>query len=162
VLANGRLVGEDPDIHGFWPAVRWLFGPRRPILRAGGLYDIPLGSPPDTCLLGLPRPDEASPDALVAFTAQRLGDAAAHGGQPYTVTFHDWLTGSSNRLEILDEVLRRLAQSSRLIDARRFDPAAMAEVAPAVPQAVYGVSGAGMSATGAGLPAPVAGRPTAK
>jgi len=122
VAQNVRLMARDPDL-GLRGGFHWLRGQREPILRAGHLYDIAVTAPLDVNFLGLPNPDAPSPQALVELATARMGNAAAHGGSPYTVTFHDWVIGSCNRLGVLDQIMGHLRETTRVLDARTYDPA---------------------------------------
>lgn len=120
IALNARRLAADPGLGGWRPALRFLAAPV-PLDRCG-LVDVPVASPLDCDLLGLPSPLEDSPPELMAFARRRLVLGAARGQRPYNVTFHDWLIGSANRIRLLDAVLGDLVGSGGFVDARTWRP----------------------------------------
>jgi len=105
---NARVWSRD-RVGGSMPsAIRWLRSGRRPYYR-GRLLEIPLYSPLDCDLLGLPDPSEPTPQALLDFARFAFLASLAQG--PVTMlTFHDWIIAGANRLSLLDDVLASLPE----------------------------------------------------
>jgi hypothetical protein len=82
----------------------WLTGSRAPFLR-DGLLEVPVYTPLDCDLVGLPRPSQDTPPELLAY-AEGVLRVATIARRPLTMaTFHDWIVGSGNRLVLLKSVL---------------------------------------------------------
>jgi peptidoglycan/xylan/chitin deacetylase (PgdA/CDA1 family) len=84
--------------------LRWLLGTRAPFVR-DGIVEVPLYSPLDCDLVGLPTPDQNTPPELLAYARAVTRTFAIAPGPLSMITFHDWIVGSGNRLGILDEAL---------------------------------------------------------
>ena len=85
--------------------LRWLLGQRPPFDR-DGLAEVPVYSPLDCDLLGLPRPAEDTPPQPLAYTSAVLRAAAAPAsGHLSMITFHDWIVSGGNRLTLLGDCL---------------------------------------------------------
>jgi glycosyltransferase involved in cell wall biosynthesis len=85
----------------------WLLNGSLPFKR-NELLEIPLYSPLDCDLLGLPKPNEQSSQKLINYTIDTLMGGLNKKGSLYSLNFHDWIIGTENRIEVLDEVLRRI------------------------------------------------------
>jgi hypothetical protein len=70
-----------------------------------GLLEIPLYSPMDCDLLGIPRPSTPTPGSLVDFARFALELSLARSGPLTMLTFHDWIVSGANRLQLLDAAL---------------------------------------------------------
>jgi hypothetical protein len=77
----------------------------------GDVIEYPLLSPMDCDLIGLPLPNDPTPPALLAYARWALLERARRTEQLCTFTFHDWIIGTANRLDLLEEVLAALAGS---------------------------------------------------
>jgi peptidoglycan/xylan/chitin deacetylase (PgdA/CDA1 family) len=95
----GRSIGA---------AYRWLRAGVPPF-HAGPLLEIPLYSPLDCDLLGLPDPSSETPRALLQYTRYALETAIAQSGPLAMLTFHDWIIAGGNRLQLLDALLSFVA-----------------------------------------------------
>jgi len=107
---NARLVAK--ETFGRSPAgrLRWLLGQREPFVR-DGLAEIPVYSPLDCDLLGLPKPsDDTAPEAL-AYTRAVVRAAAVTPGRLSMITFHDWIVSGGNRLSLLGDCLAAARES---------------------------------------------------
>jgi peptidoglycan/xylan/chitin deacetylase (PgdA/CDA1 family) len=103
-LLNTRLVrnetfGDSPSAR-----LRWLLGGRAPFTR-DGMTEVPVHVPLDCDLVGLPKPSEDSPKAALDYGRAVVRAAAPAPGGLTTITFHDWLVSSGNRLVLLRDVL---------------------------------------------------------
>lgn len=92
-------------------AARWLLDGCPPFSQCG-LLEIPLYSPLDCDLLGLPRPSEATPLTLLEYAHSALLQTISRGAPVTMLTFHDWIITGANRLELLDRVLSSLGPRS--------------------------------------------------
>ncbi len=92
--------------------MRWLLEGSPPF-PVGTILEVPLYSPLDCDLLGLPRPHEVTAPALLDYAENVLGRFAS---TPSAVglrmlTFHDWIIASSNRLTLLDRAVGRAMET---------------------------------------------------
>jgi polysaccharide deacetylase len=112
VLLNLRLVLSEniTGKHGvskFFANCRWLLTGCVPFKRHG-LLEVPVYSPLDCDLVGLPLPKEPSPEPILRYATAALLGGMQKQGPYYSLNFHDWIIGSSNRITILDNVLGQL------------------------------------------------------
>ena len=112
VLLNVRVVfGErlarTPAPRRWLANWRWLRAGAAPFAR-GEVRELPLYSPLDCDLLGLPQPSADTPSHVLAYAARTLVDGATGRGPVYNLNFHDWIAGTGNRLAMLDDVLGRV------------------------------------------------------
>jgi peptidoglycan/xylan/chitin deacetylase (PgdA/CDA1 family) len=102
---NAGLVAKETFGGSPTGRLRWLLGQRPPFSR-DGLIEVPVYSPLDCDLLGLPRPtEETSPEALEYARAVIHAAAAVSPGQLSMITFHDWIVSGGNRMTLLGEAL---------------------------------------------------------
>ncbi len=122
IALNANHLGRETALGSARARASWLLGGRRPF-RRDGLVEVALQAPLDCDLLGLPRPDEETPDELLGFAAERLAGGCGRTGDPYVLSFHDWIAGTANRPQLLDEVLARLGSlGAPVIDAADWRP----------------------------------------
>ena len=101
VWRNDRLGGSTRS------AIRWLRSGCPPFYR-GSLLEIPLYSPMDCDLLGLPEPSEPTAESLLDFARFSLLSTLSQS-RPFTMlTFHDWIIAGGNRLSLFDQLLSSL------------------------------------------------------
>jgi len=101
---NSGLVTKDTFGGSLTGRMRWLLGHRPPFLR-DGMTEIPIYSPLDCDLVGLPKPtDETSPEVL-EYTRAVLHAAAVAPGRLSMITFHDWIVSGGNRIALLSDAL---------------------------------------------------------
>ena len=113
VLLNLRLVlsestSERNGLHRLVDNLHWLLNGCTPFVR-NDLLEVPVYSPLDCDLLGLPRPGQPSPRPLIDYAIKALVGGLTKRGDYYSLNFHDWIIGTANRLEVLDQVLEQLA-----------------------------------------------------
>lgn len=108
LIAINYNLFTKPTRGSFMRTLRWLTGTKAPY-QSHGLMEVPVYSPLDCDLIGLPTPQEASSPALLRYFVESLSDGASRPGSYYTVNVHDWIMGSNNRLAAFDELLGRLA-----------------------------------------------------
>lgn len=101
---NAGLLAKESFAGSALGRLRWLLGTRSPFIR-DGLVEVPLYSPIDCDLLGLPPPGSDTPQDVLAYSRAVLRAAAVRQGELTMVTFHDWIVSGGNRLELLGEVL---------------------------------------------------------
>lgn len=130
VALNAGHLRRDPGLGLNPSSARWLVRHRGPLVRGSGLLDVPLASPLDCDLLGLPRPSEPSPQEMVDYAASCIGLGAQRGGVLYNANFHDWVIGTANRPEVLDRALALIAQNGRFLDGRQWSPSQSPSQAP--------------------------------
>ncbi len=99
-LANGRksVISK----------LQWLMSGPTPF-RRGALVEVPVYSPLDCDLLGTPSPSTPSPQELVDYATACYIGGVNRPGSRYSVNFHDWLIGTSNRIQIFEDTLKALA-----------------------------------------------------
>jgi hypothetical protein len=111
-LLNIRMLLTDhitkkKGLRRFIANIRWLDRGATPFGRYG-LLEIPIHTPLDCDLLGYPKPDENSPDDFVNYAVATLAGGVERKGKFYSMSFHDWIIGSSNRVSILENTLKLL------------------------------------------------------
>ncbi|HVZ67391.1 MAG TPA: polysaccharide deacetylase family protein [Patescibacteria group bacterium] len=92
--------------------IAWVNNGIKPFKRYG-LVEIPLTSPFDCDLLGLPKPKEKTPEAWAKYVTACFVGGANRSQNLYTLNLHDWIMGSSNRISILDETLKSLSSNKK-------------------------------------------------
>jgi len=100
---------------------RWLISGAEPFMRHD-LLEIPLYSPLDCDLIGLPKPHQPTPPRLVNYAINTLVGGINKKGSYYSLNFHDWIIGSNNRIDILDEVLKQLSLMPNVSFSNQFEP----------------------------------------
>lgn len=88
-------------------AIQWLTSGSPPFFR-GSLLEIPMYSPMDCDLLGMPEPSASTTDSLLEFSRFALISILSQPGPFKMLTFHDWIISGGNRLLLLDDVLSSL------------------------------------------------------
>lgn len=86
-------------------AARWLLGERDPFFR-GKILEIPDSSSLDCSLLGLPKPEDASSPQKIQRAIKLLNQQFDEAANLFCLNMHDWIIGTENRIEVLDEVLK--------------------------------------------------------
>jgi peptidoglycan/xylan/chitin deacetylase (PgdA/CDA1 family) len=84
--------------------LRWLLGDREPFVR-DGLVEVPVYSPLDCDLVGLPSPNEDTEPDLLRYARSAIRLAVAGGPATSMVTFHDWIVSGGNRLVLLRDAM---------------------------------------------------------
>ena len=108
-VLNAGLVMHDTFAGSAIGRLRALSG--HPPFARNGVVEIPLYSPLDCDLLGLPTPQQDTPPELLAYARSTLCNAAASSSGIAMVTFHDWIVAGGNRLVLLDDVLTRARET---------------------------------------------------
>jgi peptidoglycan/xylan/chitin deacetylase (PgdA/CDA1 family) len=119
---NARHAWREGALGSPHDRFRWLLGDRRPFGRSAALAEVALGAPLDCDLLGLPYPTEASGERMIEHATRSLISGAHRRGQPYVLTFHDWIISSANRLQVLDQVLAALTHETEMLVGRSWRP----------------------------------------
>jgi peptidoglycan/xylan/chitin deacetylase (PgdA/CDA1 family) len=101
---NAGLIAHETFAGSPAGRLRWLVGQRAPFIR-DGLVEVPLYSPLDCDLLGLPTPQSDTPPEMLAYAQAVVRAAAAAPGALTMVTFHDWIVTGGNRLVLLADTL---------------------------------------------------------
>jgi Polysaccharide deacetylase len=104
VFRRGRV---SPSISA---ASRWLWAGCPPFYR-GQLLEIPLYSPMDCDLVGLPAPSCPTPQALLDFARFALQSCLSRSSPLTMLTFHDWIISGANRIQLLDAVLSFMVEA---------------------------------------------------
>jgi peptidoglycan/xylan/chitin deacetylase (PgdA/CDA1 family) len=111
LLLNANLYGHAPaDLPVASPA-RWLLDGCPPFYR-GTLLEIPVYSPLDCDLVGLPSPSVPTPPALLDYACFALESCLVSPSPVSMLTFHDWIISGGNRLTLLDDLLGRAHQAN--------------------------------------------------
>jgi peptidoglycan/xylan/chitin deacetylase (PgdA/CDA1 family) len=105
---NARVYMSQLSWRSMSTAYRW-FREGCPPFHLGSLLEIPLYSPMDCDLLGIPDPAASTPRGLHAYTKAALESSLAQSGRFSMLTFHDWIIAGANRLELLDAMLAFMA-----------------------------------------------------
>jgi peptidoglycan/xylan/chitin deacetylase (PgdA/CDA1 family) len=84
--------------------LRWLLAGRAPFMR-DGLVEVPIYSPLDCDLVGLPMPHMNTPPELLSYARDAVRAHAVAPNSLAMLTFHDWIVGSANRLVLLTDAL---------------------------------------------------------
>ncbi len=103
------LLHDRPTNLGLLASWQWLSQPK-PFNRPEGLTEHPLVSPLDCDLLGFPQPAQTSGPAMTTFARQTILEDYQRSHNYFNINAHDWIIGTSDRLQILDEVLRVIRQ----------------------------------------------------
>lgn len=112
LLNLGLLRNDQPTGHqGFIRTISWLSQPV-PFDRPEGLVEHPLVSPLDCDLVGFPRPTQPSGQALTNFARQTMISDFDRADAYFNLNVHDWIIGTSDRLQILDDVLAHIRQDA--------------------------------------------------
>lgn len=106
---NGKLVSSERVRGSIASRPGWIRSGCPPFYR-GGLLEIPLYSPLDCDLIGLPRPSESTPKPLLDYALFALLSCLSGSGPLRMLTFHDWIISGGNRLSLLDGLLSSLKE----------------------------------------------------
>ncbi|MBU1130208.1 polysaccharide deacetylase family protein [Patescibacteria group bacterium] len=93
--------------------ILWLFGGKKSFNRSG-IIEIPLVSTMDCFLFGLPKPDSNSSIAQVNKFINILKSHFDQSGDEFNLNFHDWIIGTSNRIIVLDEILKYVKSKKKI------------------------------------------------
>src|SRR5262249_50092456 len=104
------LLGSDIGL-SLRSRLRWLLADQPPLYRHG-LLEIPLYTPLDCDLLGLPDPASPSSSRLLQFAEFALRTCLSRGAPLTLLTFHDWIISTGNRTALLDALLSFISDSS--------------------------------------------------
>ena len=89
--------------------IRWLLSGAAPIHR-GELFEIPLYSPMDCDVIGIPDPTSPTPERQLRYAKFALTLSLSSSRSLAMVTFHDWIIATNNRLQLLDAVLSSIEE----------------------------------------------------
>lgn len=117
VALNARLIFTENHFTGqrYVAAVSWLLGPQNPYLRPDSIIEYPLTSPLDCDLLGFPEPQTPSGHQFVAYATRTITDCYDKSGLDFNINCHDWITGTADRSQVLDSVLKHINASGEAI-----------------------------------------------
>ncbi len=82
----------------------WLIQDKNPFEREG-ILEIPVLSTLDCFLFGLPVPNESSSDAELKTAFEILKDEFDLSQNYFNLNFHDWIVGTSNRIDVMDKII---------------------------------------------------------
>jgi hypothetical protein len=108
-VLNMRMILTDhmtkkKGLAGIIANIRWLDQGAAPFERYG-LLEFPVCTSLDCDLLGLPNPETRTSTEWIRYATACLVGGINRRGNLYMLSFHDWIIGSSNRLQLLDNVL---------------------------------------------------------
>lgn len=92
------------------------------------MTEVPVHVPLDCDLIGLPEPDQDAPQVTLDYARAVVREAAATAGLT-TITFHDWLVTSGNRLVLLREALAAARQGGMIISTIAQNPDWLPDIA---------------------------------
>jgi peptidoglycan/xylan/chitin deacetylase (PgdA/CDA1 family) len=118
---NMQFLRHDSALGSSTKRLRWLLGAREPFERSG-LVEVAIGAPLECDLLGLPVPSEKTSDSDLKFATDCLIRGRQRRGNPYVLTFHDWIIGTGNRPALLDNVLSALGSEGPMLNAQSWMP----------------------------------------
>jgi peptidoglycan/xylan/chitin deacetylase (PgdA/CDA1 family) len=112
-LLNMRMILTDhmtkkKGLAGIIANICWLDQGAAPFERYG-LLEVPVYTPLDCDLLGLPTPETTTSTEWIRYATACLVGGINRRGHFYMLNFHDWIIGSSNRLQLLDNLLSYFA-----------------------------------------------------
>lgn len=116
-VLNRQFLSRDDVFESRAKRLRWLLGERNPFERSG-VVDSALSTPLDCDLLRFSRPTEMTTDNMLAYTTDWLIRGKSWRGDPYVLTFHDWIIGTGNRVNVLENVFGALGREGPMLDAR--------------------------------------------
>jgi peptidoglycan/xylan/chitin deacetylase (PgdA/CDA1 family) len=120
-VLNAQLVMHETFGGSRLARLRWLLGQCDPFTRTG-MTEVPVRLPLDCDLIGLPKPTEDTPSVILDYARAVFRDAAAAPEGLTTITFHDWLVSTGNRLVLLRDVLAAARQGGSVISTIRRNP----------------------------------------
>lgn len=103
-VLNAQMVMHETFKDSRAARLRWLLGKCDPFTR-NGMTEVPVRLPLDCDLIGLPRPSEDTPPVILDYARAVFRDAAAAPGGLTTITFHDWIVSTGNRIVLLRDTL---------------------------------------------------------
>jgi peptidoglycan/xylan/chitin deacetylase (PgdA/CDA1 family) len=127
-LLNAGLVMNETFGDSRVARLRWLVGKRDPFDR-DGMTEVPVHVPLDCDLIGLPKPNEDTPQVSLDYARAVLREAAAAPEGLTTITFHDWLVTSGNRLVLLRDALAAAREGGAIISTITQNPDWLPDVA---------------------------------
>jgi peptidoglycan/xylan/chitin deacetylase (PgdA/CDA1 family) len=125
---NARLITKENFLGSRAGRLRWLLGQRDPFTR-DGMTEVPVHAPLDCELVGLPKPDEDTPQVILDYSRAVVRASAARPGELTTVTFHDWIVSGGNRLVLLADALTAARESGAVISTIAQSPGWLPEIA---------------------------------
>jgi peptidoglycan/xylan/chitin deacetylase (PgdA/CDA1 family) len=120
-LLNRRLVMTETFGGSRSERLRWLLGQRGPFPR-DGLTEVPVYSPLDCDLVGLPQPGEDTQQVTLDYARAVLREATVTPGQLSMITFHDWLVTGGNRIVLLRDALSAACDKGTVISTMEQSP----------------------------------------
>lgn len=114
VLLNIRTILTDnvDSQKGMWKYfsnISWLLNGAKPFQRYS-LLEVPLHTPMDCDLLGLPKPMEKTSDEYKDYMLDSIINVIERRDGLFILTFHDWIMGCNNRIELFDELLQKISK----------------------------------------------------
>ena len=113
-LNTGIIRRERPVGGSWWSTIRWLWANPVPFERPEGLIEYPLTSPLDCDLLGFPNPATPASAAALNLAKYTLRACFTASSAPFVVSCHDWISGTSNRSEVLQTILKDVNETGNI------------------------------------------------
>ncbi len=108
-VLNEKLIFEEIKYNlRFLRNFYWLSDYKSPILKSN-ILDFPVCSPLDCDLLGLPIPSQNSNKITIDYAYNCLINNFKDSKYFFNLNFHDWIIGTSNRIELFDRILNYLS-----------------------------------------------------
>jgi peptidoglycan/xylan/chitin deacetylase (PgdA/CDA1 family) len=117
---NADLVRNETFMDSRSARLRWLLGDCAPFTR-NGMTEVPVRLPLECDLIGLPKPDEDTPQVFLDYARAVFRDAAASAGLT-TITFHDWIVATGNRTVLLRDALTAAREGGTVVSTIRDSP----------------------------------------
>lgn len=118
VLLNLNLVFNDNPGKGsgVMSSLRWLVSRKQPpFSRPEALTEYPLTSPLDCDLFGFPSPQTVSGLKITAYAAKTIQACFDLSGDFFNINSHDWITGTMDRTQVLDDVLKYITTKEAVV-----------------------------------------------
>jgi hypothetical protein len=128
-VLNRRLVLDETFGGSKLGRLNWLLGERGPY-RRDGLAEVPVHVPLDCDLIGLPRPDEDTPQQSLDYARAVIRDTVAASSGVTTITFHDWIVASGNRPALLRDTLAAAREHVAVVSTIKESPEWLASCTP--------------------------------
>ena len=113
VIQSENLGTSKRGLWKYIANIKWMMSGAEPFYR-GNLLEVPVYSPLDGDLLGFSHIENQTPATLITYTINCLSQGIQRHGSYYSLNFHDWVIGTSNRIIVIDEVLKQLSHNSHV------------------------------------------------
>jgi glycosyltransferase involved in cell wall biosynthesis len=119
ILLNMRMILNESmerkkGISRIMANIKWLISGAGPF-RRDNIIELPILTPLDCDLIGLPKPAENTPDYIIRYMINTLSGGIEKKGYFYSITFHDWIVGTANRTQLLEKILDNFSKMDNVV-----------------------------------------------